>query len=426
MFPQSEEPINRAAQPSVSIGQIIQSSVSADAGMTEKLMPRLVEAVRLHLGMEVGFISKFVDDRVEFPYVTNSGGQQAPKQGISNPLEGSTCLRIAKCLAPNLVWDAQTDPSLSDLSVIKELNIRSHISVPIPFGKDKVFGTLCCYSNNCKNDLQERDVGFMAVIADLIGAALQEEQRISKDILARRKYIRDVLSAGGLEMVWQPIVDVDTDGLAAVESLARFKSDPYRPPSEWFDEAEGLGIGTEVEKSAFILGVAIKEHLPEKAYVACNLSGAAFLDPTFQEWLRQQDLKKVVLEITEHDVIEDYEELASSLAEFRKQGLRLAIDDFGAGYASFRHIVELSPDIVKLDISLVRDINCKPSIQSVVNALTRFAKDQGVQLVAEGVETEAELGMLRSLGITRVQGYFFHKPMPQSQLFDLFRPLDQG
>ena len=413
---------NYADQQPASVGAVIHSAANIAAGTSSELLPRLLETVRTNLGMEVGFISKFADGHRAFLYVSSDNWQLAPEPGSSDPLEESTCIRVVRQGAPNLIPNAQTHPSVSDLPVVGELGIKSLASVPIPFGRDQVFGTLCCYSSNETKELDERDIGFMSVIADLIGASLPEEQRVDDHIAYRREYIRDVMKSGGLQMVWQPIVDTTTGALVGVGSLARFQTDPYRPPNEWFHEAVELGIGTELEKSAFAKGMSIKKQLPRDAYVGCNLSGATFLEPTFQEFLRQQDLEQVVLEITEHDIIADYGELASTLTEFRDRGMRLAIDDFGAGYAGFRHIVELHPDIVKLDMSLVRGIDSSPTTQSVVKALVGFAKEQNTTLVAEGVETQAELDMLESLGIRRVQGYFFHKPMFQTQVLELFPP----
>jgi len=348
---------NGKAERAASIGQIIRSTANISPGTTNQLLPRLLEAVRFNLGMDVGFISRFADGRREFLYVSSDGLQKAPVPGDSDPIDESACIRVVKNQAPNLVHDAQEHHSLNDLQAIGALGVRSHVSVPIPSGKGDAFGTLCCYSCQFKEGLDERDIGFMSAIADLIGATLQEEQRVLDNISYRRDYIRDVLKSDGLQMAWQPIVDVAGGEIVAVESLARFQTDPYRPPNEWFDEAVELGIGTELEKSAFAKGMTIKEQLPQNIYVGCNLSGTTFLEPAFQEFLRNQDLKQVVLEITEHDVISDYGALTSKLSEFRNRGLRLAIDDFGAGYASFRHIVELNPDTVKLDMSLVRNIN---------------------------------------------------------------------
>lgn len=413
---------NQAEPHSASIGQVIHSVVNITPGTSKNFIPQLLEAVRVNLGMEVGFISRFADGRREFLYVSSDGFMEAPFPGGSDPVEDSACIRVVRNQAPNLIRDAQSHPAVSDLKAIGALGVRSHASVPIPSGTEEAFGTLCCYSSDCKDELDERDIGFLAAMADLIGTTLQEEQRVIDDIRYRSEYIRHVLRSGALEMVWQPIVDVMTGKIVAAESLARFRTEPYRPPNKWFEEAVELGIGTELEKIAFAQGMVIKEHLPEGVYVSCNLSGATFLEPAFQEFLKQQDLNQVVLEITEHDIIADYDELALRLSEFRKQGLRLAIDDFGAGYASFRHIVELNPDMIKLDMSLVRNIDQGPTIQSVVRALVGFAADRGTALLAEGVETQAELDVLKSLGIRRVQGYYYYKPMPRAQLLNLLCP----
>lgn len=297
--------------------------------------------------------------------------------------------------------------------------------MPIPSGKSHPFGTLCCYSCTHKDELDERDIGFMSAMADLIGTVLQEEQRLLDDLCYRREYIRNVVKSEGLQMVWQPIVDTMTGRLVGMESLARFQTDPYRPPNQWFDEAVALGIGTELEKNAFAKGFSIRKHLPKDVYVSCNLSGATFLQPEFQEFLKRQELDQIVLEITEHDAIADYEKLVSSLSEFRNQGMQLAIDDFGAGYASFRHILELNPDIIKLDMSLIRNIDRNPMMQSVVKALVAFAGDQDLTLLAEGIENREELSTLQSLGISRAQGYFFHKPMPMAPLLELLNEAGQ-
>ncbi len=421
MMSKSESFQNHNGQQTASIGQIIHSTTNINPGTISQLLPSLLEAVRFNLEMEVGFISRFKDGFREFLYVSSEGRQEAPKPGDSNPLDESACIRVVKNQAPNLVHDALTHPSLMDLSAIKALGVRSHVSVPIPSGNGDVFGTLCCYSCHYKESLDERDIGFMSVIADVIGTTLQKEQYALDDISDRRDYFRNVLSTDGLQMVWQPIVDTTTGDIVAVESLARFQTDPYRPPNEWFDEAVKLGIGTELEKSAFAKGMAIREYLPQDIYVSCNLSGTTFLEPTFQEFFRQQHLEQVVLELTEHDIIADYGILTPSFSAFRDRGLRLAIDDFGAGYAGFRHIVELNPDTIKLDMSLVRNINHSPTLQSVVKALVGFAEERSYQLLAEGVETQAELDTLKSLGVRRVQGYLFYKPMPQDQLLELFR-----
>ncbi|MFB9353164.1 EAL domain-containing protein, partial [Streptomyces heliomycini] len=121
-------------------------------------------------------------------------------------------------------------------------------------------------------------------------------------------------------------------------------------------------------------------------------------------------LDRLMLEVTEHDVVEDYPGLDEALAEMRGKGLRLAIDDAGAGFASFRHILRLAPDVIKLDRSLTHEIERRDENRALAAALIGFATETGSRLVAEGVETQEELATLREIGICKAQGYLLGRP----------------
>ena len=120
----------------------------------------------------------------------------------------------------------------------------------------------------------------------------------------------------------------------------------------------------------------------------------------------------IVIELTERVPIQDYAAVRGALSEMRSLGTRLAADDRGSGFAGFRHLVSLAPDIIKLDIALLRDFHFKSGQLAITNALVTFADDVGAQVIAEGVEDEAELELLQSLGVTWAQGYHLGKPSP--------------
>jgi EAL domain-containing protein (putative c-di-GMP-specific phosphodiesterase class I) len=124
------------------------------------------------------------------------------------------------------------------------------------------------------------------------------------------------------------------------------------------------------------------------------------------------DAARVVVEITEHEAIEDYESLLPRLADLRARGVRVAIDDAGAGFASLRHTLRIAPDIVKLDISLTRDIGTDRGRQALASALVSFADEMRMTVVAEGIETAEELEMLLELGVRQGQGFFLAEPKP--------------
>jgi EAL domain-containing protein (putative c-di-GMP-specific phosphodiesterase class I) len=156
--------------------------------------------------------------------------------------------------------------------------------------------------------------------------------------------------------------------------------------------------------------------LPGDVYVAVNGSPDLVASGALPELLQSVDMSRVVLELTEHASVADYRELTDALAPLRAMGLRIAIDDAGAGYASMRHILSIEPDLVKLDISLTRGIDADCKRRALASALIAFARETDVEIIAEGVETSAELLTLRSLGVRRAQGYYLARPKPLADL----------
>ncbi|MDQ1712082.1 MAG: hypothetical protein QOE45_1532 [Frankiaceae bacterium] len=227
------------------------------------------------------------------------------------------------------------------------------------------------------------------------------------DLAARRARVLDAVAGTGRHHVLQPIVDVREGRAVGVEALARFATAPFAPDL-WFAEAEAVGLRLPLEVAAARTALA---SLPDVAgYVSINLSPDPIARGALDDLLAGVDRSRVVVEVTEHHVVDDYDTLLAALAPHRAAGLRLAIDDAGAGYASFRHILKLAPDFIKVDMSLVRDINLDPVRQALTASLLTFARTAGAQLIAEGVETQAELDLLARLGVTLVQGYLLGRP----------------
>ena len=121
---------------------------------------------------------------------------------------------------------------------------------------------------------------------------------------------------------------------------------------------------------------------------------------------------RIVLELTEHTRIDDYPALLEALDELRQHGVRIAVDDAGAGYAGLQQILGLRPDIIKLDVDLTRGIDTDPVRRALAACLVRFGEDTNSVIVAEGIETAAELETLRQLGVPWGQGYLLARPGP--------------
>jgi EAL domain-containing protein (putative c-di-GMP-specific phosphodiesterase class I) len=151
-------------------------------------------------------------------------------------------------------------------------------------------------------------------------------------------------------------------------------------------------------------------------YVAMNVSPATLLIPEFGRLLADLPLERILLELSEHDPVEDYDALTGALTYVRAAGLRLAIDDVGAGFSSLRHIVVTNPDVIKVDRSIVSGVDADPVLSTLVRSLVDFGHGCGVRVVAEGIETAEEAAVLRRLGVDYGQGWFFGRPGPPEAL----------
>ena len=147
-------------------------------------------------------------------------------------------------------------------------------------------------------------------------------------------------------------------------------------------------------------------------FLSLNVSPAVAASPGLARALEGRRLDDLVLEVTEHERVEDYPALLRHLAPLRAAGLRIAVDDAGAGFASMRHVLALAPEFIKLDMSLIRDVHRDPTRRALAAALTTFAQQTGADVVAEGIETAAELRCLQQLGVSHGQGYHLGRPRP--------------
>lgn len=237
-----------------------------------------------------------------------------------------------------------------------------------------------------------------------------EAMTAERSIVAARARITDVLNEGAVDTALQPIVDVATGRLRGAEALARFRDG--RGPVTWFADARETGQGLELDRLAFTSALCTLPALPPDAYLSINATPELITDPQWQQMLAAGDLplERLVVEITEHVEIGRYDDIHAALLPLRERGLRLAIDDTGAGYASFSHVLQLRPDIIKIDRSLVTNIAEDLARRSLVTALMLLALDLNATLTAEGVETVPELTVIATLGVDNAQGYLLGRP----------------
>jgi EAL domain-containing protein (putative c-di-GMP-specific phosphodiesterase class I)/ActR/RegA family two-component response regulator len=214
----------------------------------------------------------------------------------------------------------------------------------------------------------------------------------------------------GLVIHLQPICSLRQGTVVGFEALSRFGVSPAQPPDAWFADAEKVDLRTELELLAVERALALLPGVPASAYLAVNASPTTAISDGFSMLIDRCDATRVVVEITEGAPIDDYELFDASMRGVRERGVRLAIDDAGAGFASLRHILNLVPDLIKLDGTLIAGIEADRARQALAAGLISFAGHLGASIVAECIESAGQLAALRTLGVEQGQGYFLSRP----------------
>jgi EAL domain-containing protein (putative c-di-GMP-specific phosphodiesterase class I) len=329
------------------------------------------------------------------------------------------CRKLLASELPSVIPDTAADERVATLPETQDARIGSFIGVPLHLSDGTLYGALCGLSHAPTPGLDARDVRFMSMLAELIVSDLDEQRRREQ----LRSDLLHLIETEDVHVAYQPIIDLHGQGCLGVEALARFP-EPYTKPDRTLAAAEDLGLRLELERIVVSQAWRIIPLLAPAQFLALNLSPDALV--SLARRARQRDdvcLSQVVVEVTEHAVVESYTALHRELVPLRERGLRIAVDDVGAGYASLRHVMELRPDFIKVDRSLIHGIAHDRARLVVVSALTSIATDLGATVIAEGVEQPADLSTVRELGLHAVQGYLLGRPTTSRQaLMRFLRP----
>ena len=388
-------------------------------GLVDGPLDRVLHLARRHLGMDLAFVAEFTDGKQVYRALDGDAATFGWEPDDGPPLDQTYCQLMTAGHLPNAVPDTSADSRVRDLPVTTEARIGSYVGVPIRLTDGTLYGSFCCVSHDT-HPLDSRDVGFLAMLAELV----TEQVEVQRQQDASRRQIRDLLEQGRAEIALQPIIDVHHGHLLGVEALSRFPAH-YGPPDLVFETAHEAGLGLELEGLAVRHALRVLPLLEPDQYLAVNLTpSVAFEFANRVQAHPDIPYHRLVLEITEHAAVNGYSELRDRLTPARERGLRLAIDDAGAGYASLHHIVELAPDIIKIDRSLVHGMADNSARRSVVTAFVALARDIGATLIAEGVEQPVDLDAARSLGVAAAQGYLLARP--STNRADLARWVSHG
>ena len=269
-----------------------------------------------------------------------------------------------------------------------------------------VLGSAAAEGRSRLEELGSLIAEFGEVIATVVGPELAERREVG----GVRSAIERVLADGGFHSVFQPAWDLTERTVVGYEALTRF-TDGTRPDLR-FARAAAAGLGLELEVATLSAALAAARELPEACWLSVNASPELILEHgLLAKVLEARAGRPIILEVTEHAAVDDYAALREAVASLGPD-TRIAVDDAGAGFASLRHVIELRPDFVKLDMGLIRGIDEDNARKALVAGMVHFASETGCALVAEGIETANELLTLRELGINLGQGFLLGRPAP--------------
>ncbi|HVB70185.1 MAG TPA: PAS domain S-box protein [Acidimicrobiales bacterium] len=255
--------------------------------------------------------------------------------------------------------------------------------------------------------------GYFEEIAAYAGTLIGAQARSFERRSVVRAHVLDVIANKSFQPFFQPMIDLKTNQIVGYEALTRF--DDGTRPDEKILEAHSVGLGSELEAAVARAALCAALSFPPEVFISVNFSPETLLDGNAQQVVAEAG-RPVVIEITEHAPVEDYAALRRAMSKLK--GCELAVDDAGAGYTSLNHILELRPRYVKLDISLVRDVDTNPARQAMIAGMCHFAVQSDTILVAEGVESQSEADTLQRLGVALAegsmlgQGFHFGRPAP--------------
>lgn len=382
-----------------------------DQGSSAAALQRILRSARRHVGLEIAFVAEILGTDRVFRFVDHDLADVSLAAGERQQLDQSYCHYVLSGELPAFLPDPASHPVASELGLTTPVPVGTHLSVPIRFSDGRLYGTFCCFSRHVEQDL-DPDVRVIQMLAEVTADLLEELERSENQRRHREQVIRAVITdPTSLTIHLQPIIDLQTMQLAGLEALSRFRDYP-NGPAALFSEAEELGLGFELEMRAARDALALLPQIPHPLRLNINVSPSTLVHQEFYEAVAGVGPDRLVVEVTEHAAVEDYVELRRASLQLRGLGIWLAIDDVGMGFAGLQHILENEPDELKLDRVVIQNVDTEPVREALVEALCTFGDRSGFNVLAEGVETHAELEAVRRLGARFAQGFFIGKPAP--------------
>ncbi|MCV7174181.1 EAL domain-containing protein [Mycolicibacterium sphagni] len=386
-------------------------------GIPVELVRTLLGLLRSQLGLDTAWLSSFRDGVQVFEVLDGDALAVNLSSGDRASLADSYCVRVVDGRLPAIIPDTTGNLTTAALPVTGEWGLGAYVGVPVLSPTGMTLGMVCAVSREAKPYLADIDLRIVKQVAELIGTLIESPGTSASTTAAQREAIRKVVSQRDFEIVFQPVHEVASGKVMGVEALARFPHAPFRPDA-FLAQSALLGLGLELELAILTRVLSMVSQIPDEIFVAVNISPGAALVAPWARLLADVDPSRIVLELTEHTAVLDYSALDEALEPCRTRGVRIAVDDVGAGFSSFSHVLELTPEFVKIDQSITRNIDVDDARRRLAHAIAELAGQMGATVIAEGVENQGELDAVSAVGITAVQGFYLNRPQPLGHGFE--------
>lgn len=416
------------------------------------LMSRIAEQTCLFTPKADGAAVSILTPAKEF-VVVSAHGLVAPLLGLALPQEGTFQGRAIATGQVQISHETSSDPELT--AEVREIGNRLgiHSLVVIPLMHNNIaIGALSVTATE-PHKFTDTDIAAITSISRFVSALIDSHSELSRlldDLLVdprttnaesttrflasvllpqaiRNEHQHERLDAllsepAELRPVFQPIVDLATGHTLGFEGLSRFPVTPETSPAQWFDTARRLGRGYSLELMALQQILSAAHAIPADCFVAVNLSPLTALQPAVHDILASAK-RRLVVEITEHEPFPA--DFAEQLKPLRDAGIELAVDDAGAGFASFTQLLRLRPDMIKIDGELTSGIESDPVKRALAASIVQLATELGSLTVAEAIESRPQMLALHGLGIHYGQGFLIGQPRSAADqsLDEGFRPV---
>jgi EAL domain-containing protein (putative c-di-GMP-specific phosphodiesterase class I) len=381
------------------------------ATLDDQSIARVLAYARRHLRMQAAWISRAVAGQELIEFLDGDTARFGLQLGCSPSSELSA--RVVTGELPRVVADLAREPRAFGISASERMGVSAQVSVPMVLPSGQLYGMLACVSQQPQFGLADRDSEFLELVAALLTPSLIERD-CDRDERARiGARIQTLLDHGGPDIAFQQIYQVPSQQLFALEARSRFP-DGYGDPAGWFADADRVGLRAELEIAAVRAALTI---VPDdnEVTLSVKLSPDTIANTLLQELLTEHR-GPVIVEISRpSDTINIISRLRAARENLRQLGCLAALENSTAEHIGLQHLVDVSPDIVKLPRTLVRDIDIDAARRAMASAMTAYAHATGTAVIAEGIETAEQLTTVVNLGVDHAQGHYLGHPTQATQ-----------